>query len=151
MVAHGRILAVSLSTEKGIPKINVPEAVLVADWGMDGDAHAGKWHRQISLLAMESIEKIRRLGLEDVQPGDFAENITTDGIPLTSLRIGDRLSVGVAELEITQIGKECHSRCAIYARVGDCVMPREGLFARVIRGGTVRVNDPVMLTNREAG
>jgi MOSC domain-containing protein YiiM len=142
MVNRGKIISLSVSMEKGIPKSAIAEARLIADWGIDGDAHAGKWHRQISLLALESIAKIRALGL-DVQPGDFAENITTRYIDLTALRIGDRLHIGKCELEITQIGKECHTPCSIYARVGDCVMPREGVFARVIRGETIRTGDGI--------
>ncbi len=136
------VLALSISTDKGTPKTNVTTARLREHWGMEGDAHAGEWHRQISLLADESIAKIRALGL-DVPPGGFAENITTRGIDLLSLKIGDRLRVGEAELEITQIGKECHSHCAIYQQTGDCVMPREGLFARVLKSGLVRPGDAI--------
>jgi cyclic pyranopterin monophosphate synthase len=141
MESRGRVIAISISTEKGIPKTNVPEAEFVADWGIRGDAHAGQWHRQVSLLATESIEKMRALGLPEVSAGDFAENITTAGVDLLTLKVGDKLSVGEAELEITQIGKECHSHCAIFDKVGDCVMPREGLFAKVLAGGKVRVGD----------
>jgi len=142
MVGRGRIAAISVSMEKGVPKSNVAHARLIEDWGIEGDAHAGTWHRQVSLLAVESMATIRALGL-DVQPGDFAENITTQDMDLSALHVGDQLVVGDCALEITQIGKVCHARCSIYARVGDCVMPREGLFARVIRGGTVRVGDAV--------
>jgi MOSC domain-containing protein YiiM len=143
MVNGGRVVAISSSTEKGVPKSNLPEARLEINWGIVGDAHAGKWHRQISLLALESIDKIRALGLSEVQPGDFAENITTAGFDLMRLRIGDRLQIGECELEITQIGKECHSRCSIYAQVGDCVMPREGIFARVLKSGMIRISDSI--------
>jgi MOSC domain-containing protein YiiM len=142
MVGRGKIAAISVSTEKGVPKTNVTHARVIENWGIEGDAHAGTWHRQISLLAVESMATIRALGL-DVQPGDFAENITTRGADLSLLRVGDRLRVGDCELEITQIGKVCHARCSIYARVGDCVMPREGVFARVVCGGTIRVGDAV--------
>ncbi|MFA6232854.1 MAG: MOSC domain-containing protein [Bacteroidota bacterium] len=141
---HGVIVALSLSAEKGTPKNNREEVRLIENWGIEGDAHAGNWHRQVSLLAMESIEKIHALGL-DVRPGAFAENITTHFVDLLSLQIGDRVHVGGAELEITQIGKECHQRCVIFEQVGDCVMPREGLFARVLRGGIIRSGDPVIL------
>ena len=110
--------------------------------GIVGDAHAGDWHRQVSLLAQESIDKMRALGL-DVNAGDFAENITTSGIDLVSLPIGTRLQVGETLLEVTQIGKECHTRCAIYDQAGDCVMPKEGIFARVLSGGTIRPGDSV--------
>jgi molybdopterin adenylyltransferase len=140
--AAGTVVAISVSERKGVPKTNVPSALLVPDWGIQDDAHAGNWHRQVSLLALESIEKIRAQGL-DVDPGAFAENITTQSVDLAHLSIGDRIAIGNAELEITQIGKECHSRCAIYQAVGDCVMPREGLFGRVTIGGTIHVGDPV--------
>jgi len=112
------------------------------DVGIEGDAHAGNWHRQVSLLAMTSIKKMQTKGLE-VNKGDFAENITTDGINLVDLPIGARVKIGEAVLEITQIGKECHTRCAIYHQAGDCVMPKEGLFARVVAGGEVRPGDIV--------
>ena len=139
----GQILAVSTSRRKGEKKSNLAECELLKDKGVEGDAHAGDWHRQVSLLAMESIAKIRDKGI-DVAPGDIAENITTSGIGIWQLELGTRLAVGSeAELEITQIGKECHDRCAIYHQVGDCVMPREGIFARVIRGGKVKPGDTI--------
>lgn len=142
MVAAGVVQAVSVSTEKGSRKTAVPQACLIENWGIEGDAHAGEWHRQISLLAAESIETMRAKGL-DIHPGDFAENLVISGFDLSSLRIGDRILAGSCELEITQIGKECHAHCAIYAQTGDCVMPREGIFARVISGGILRPGDPV--------
>ena len=138
----GIVAAISISERKGIPKTNVPSARLVPDWGIQGDAHAGNWHRQVSLLAVESIEKMQAKGL-DVGPGAFAENITTEFIDIPHLQVGDRVSIAEAELVITQIGKECHSRCAIFEAAGDCVMPREGIFGRVVIGGTVRVGDQV--------
>ncbi len=133
----GILEAISVSVQKGTPKSNVNGAVLITDWGIEGDAHAGKWHRQVSILAAESIERMRSLGVE-VAPGSFAENLTTRGLDVPHLRIGDRLRCGEIELEITQIGKECYSRCAIYYAAGDCVMPREGVFARVIIGGELK-------------
>ncbi len=136
----GRIVAISVSKKKGIPKTNVDQAVLLSEWGIDGDVHAGKWHRQVSLLAIESIEKMREKGL-NVRPGAFAENITTEFVNIPELKVGDHIMIGDAELEITQIGKECHTRCAIYYRAGDCVMPREGIFAKVINGGEINVDD----------
>jgi len=123
--------------------MNIRAATVREQWGIEGDAHAGEWHRQVSLLAMESIDKIRARGLA-VDPGAFAENITTIGVDLVSMTPGDSLFVGEAELEITQIGKECHTRCSIYYLAGDCVMPREGVFARVLRGGVIRVGDSII-------
>jgi MOSC domain-containing protein YiiM len=139
----GRVVAVSTSTRKGVKKINIDAGRLVENFGLENDAHAGKWHRQVSLLAAESIEKIRNKGL-DVSPGDFAENITTEGIELWRLSVGTRLRLGVACLvEVTQIGKECHSRCAIFHQVGDCVMPKEGIFVRVLKGGWIKPGDSI--------
>jgi MOSC domain-containing protein YiiM len=140
----GTVIAISISDRKGIPKRNVEAASLREEWGIEGDAHAGSWHRQVSLLADESIEKMRSKGLP-VRAGAFAENITTLGIDLPSLPVGTRVLIGPAELEVTQIGKECHNKCAIYDRVGDCVMPREGIFARVIHGGPIRVGDRISI------
>jgi MOSC domain-containing protein YiiM len=138
------VVEVSISKEKGTRKENIPEGVLIENHGFKDDAHAGDWHRQVSLLAMESIEKIRAKGL-DVGPGDFAENITTRGIDLVNLPIGTRLKVGEEVLmEVTQIGKECHTRCAIYYQAGDCVMPREGIFTKVLKGGRVKKSDPIV-------
>jgi len=142
MAQQGTLVAVSVSETKGVRKHNVKRARLRPDWGIEGDAHAGEWHRQISLLALESIQKMQALGLE-VTSGDFAENLTTQGIDVPHLHIGDRVAVGETELEITQIGKECHTRCAIYEQAGDCVMPKEGVFARVLRGGEVKPGDAV--------
>ena len=139
----GTIVAVCTSKKKGIRKRNVGEAELKVDWGIVGDAHAANWHRQVSLLALESIEKMRALGL-NVGPGSFAENLTTQGLNLLSLPLGSQVRVGdEVLLEITQHGKVCHDRCAIYRQVGDCVMPREGIFARVIKGGQIRTNDAI--------
>jgi len=139
-----KIIAICRSEKKGIKKEAVNEGVLREDYGLVGDAHADCCtHRQVSLLARESIDKMRALGL-DVGPGDFAENLTTEGIVLVSLPTGTRISIGKEViLEITQIGKECHNPCAIYRQVGDCVMPKEGIFARVIRGGVIRTEDPI--------
>lgn len=139
-MAKGKVLAVCISEKVGMRKTNIGTAYARANWGLEGDAHAGDWHRQISLLAMESIEKMRAKGL-DVGPGDFAENITTEGITLVDLPIGTRLRLGEAIVEVTQIGKVCHDRCAIYYQAGDCVMPREGIFVRVLRGGKISVGD----------
>jgi MOSC domain-containing protein YiiM len=138
----GQVVAVCISENKGERKTPVESVLLRENHGIVGDAHAGDWHRQVSLLAQESIDKMRKMGL-DVTAGDFAENITTSGIELVSLPIGSKLQVGETLLEVTQIGKECHTRCAIYYQAGDCVMPKEGIFARVITGGVVRPGDGV--------
>ena len=139
-----RIVAVCRSEEKGTKKQDVKEGLLKEDYGLVDDAHADCCtHRQVSLLATDSINKMRSLGF-DVNPGDFAENLTTEGIDLVSLPIGTHISVGKQViLEVTQIGKECHSGCAIYRQIGKCIMPKEGVFARVIRGGLVRAGDQV--------
>lgn len=139
---QGKVVAVCISSSKGERKTPVAAVELREEHGIVGDAHAGPWHRQVSLLARESIDKMRALGL-DVTTGDFAENLTTEGVDLLALPIGTRLSVGATELEVTQIGKECHTRCAIYHQAGDCVMPKEGIFARVLRGGIVRPGDEI--------
>lgn len=137
------IIAVCTSEAKGERKADVGQAELKEGFGLVGDAHGGDWHRQVSLLAIESIDKMRAAGL-DVGPGDFAENLTTKGVNLYSLPIGTRLRVGSSVLlEMTQIGKECHDRCAIYHQAGDCVMPREGVFAIVVKGGPVKTGDSV--------
>jgi MOSC domain-containing protein YiiM len=139
----GKIVALSTSETKGTRKRNRGQGLLVEDYGMQDDAHGGPWHRQVSLLAIESIEKMRDKGL-DVHPGDFAENLTTEGIDLVSLPIGTKMRIGDTALgEVTQIGKECHTRCAIYHQAGDCVMPREGIFIRVLKGGPVKAGDKV--------
>jgi cyclic pyranopterin phosphate synthase len=130
------VLSVNVSPKKGEVKIPVKEIKLKKDHGIEGDAHAGPWHRQVSLLAQEDIDTIKSKGLK-ISYGDFAENITTRGIDLASLPIGARLCIGSAELEVTQIGKKCHKGCAIFQQIGDCVMPRKGIFTRVIKGGLV--------------
>lgn len=132
----GTVVSISTSSEKGVKKTPVDSALLLLDHGIEGDAHAGDWHRQVSLLAEESIEKMRDQGL-DVSYGDFAENITTRGLVLYEIPVGTRLRIGDCVVEVTQIGKECHDRCAIYEAAGDCVMPREGIFVRVVRGGVI--------------
>lgn len=137
-----RVVSVNVSAGKGERKKPVASVLFVAEHGIEGDGHAGPWHRQVSLLAQESIDSMVAKGL-DVKAGDFAENITTEGIDLPVLPIGTRLLLGPALVEVTQIGKVCHDRCAIYYQAGDCVMPREGIFVRVLEGGTVAAGDPV--------
>ena len=146
----GRVVAVCTSERTGIPKRDVGWGSLRADWGLEGDAHAGPWHRQVSLLAIESIEKMRAMGL-NVRPGSFAENITTEGLELYALPLGTRIRLGSALVEVTQIGKVCHDRCAIYAQAGDCVMPREGIFVRVIEPGEVKTDDAIERLDPAAG
>ena len=142
VIGIGQVLAVCTSLKKGTQKVEVPEVRLVEDWGIQGDAHAGKWHRQVSLLALEKIEAFRQRGAQ-VAFGAFGENLILEGFDLRHIPVGTRLRVGEALLELTQIGKECHSHCAIHQVMGDCIMPREGVFARVLRGGVVRPGDPV--------
>ena len=137
-----RIVAVCVSRNKGEKKTPVAQVELRAEHGIVGDAHAGNWHRQVSLLAIESIRKMQGMGL-NVDAGDFAENLTTEGVELVTLPLGAGVRIGDALLEITQIGKECHTRCAIYDQAGDCVMPKEGVFARVVKGGKVQAGDRI--------
>lgn len=140
-----RVVAVSASANKGEKKQNLAEAELLAGVGLAGDAHADGSHRQLSLLALESINAMRELGA-DVNPGDFAENITTEGLALHTLPLGAQIQIGNdVLLELTQIGKECHSGCAIQKQVGKCIMPRQGVFCRILKGGIVRPGDPVRL------
>ena len=142
------IIAVCSSKEKGTKKEIVAGGVLKQDYGLIDDAHADCCtHRQVSLLAIESINKMRSLGF-NVNPGDFAENLTTEGIDLVSLPVGTRLFIGgEIILELTQLGKECHTGCAIYRQVGKCIMPKEGVFAKVVRGGFVRARDSIRIEN----
>ncbi|WP_457573913.1 MOSC domain-containing protein [Desulfolithobacter sp.] len=136
----GKIVSLNISSKKGVNKEPVESVELRVDHGIEGDAHAGKWHRQVSLLAQEAIDFMRAKGLE-LEAGAFAENITTEGIDLARLPVGTRLRAGEVELEVTQIGKKCHKGCAIFQQVGDCIMPREGIFAKVIVPGTLRRGD----------
>jgi MOSC domain-containing protein YiiM len=136
----GKVLAVCLSEAKGTAKRNVEKAEFVPDHGIQGDAHAGKWHRQVSLLSHEKIEAFRASGAR-VDDGAFGENLVVEGIDFSSLPVGTVFLCGDVVLEMTQIGKECHQHCAIFQTMGDCIMPREGVFARVIQGGTISAGD----------
>ena len=136
------VISVNISEQKGTVKREVPEIQLKLRHGIVGDAHAGDWHRQISLLAEESVDKMRSL-LPELQPGAFAENINTRGLELKALPVGTRLRLGETVVEVTQIGKECHSDCEIKKITGKCVMPTEGIFAVVVKEGTVRKGDPI--------
>ena len=145
-----KIVSVNISSTKGVVKKPVSSGCLEPDVGLVGDAHSGPWHRQLSLLAMESIDFMRAKGA-DVNPGDFAENITTQGIELHTLPVGTRLKLGEVEVEVTQIGKECHAGCEIRKLVGDCIMPRQGIFVRVLNPGEVRSGDPVSRMGEAGG
>jgi MOSC domain-containing protein YiiM len=148
-MTQAQIVSVNISKRKGECKTPIEEGELRPDTGLVGDAHAGAWHRMLSLLAMESIETMRGKGAE-INPGDFAENITTEGLSLHTLPVGTRLTLGEVEVEVTQIGKECHAGCAIRQKIGDCVMPRQGIFVKVLNSGVVRAGDPVaVLTHGE--
>ena len=138
----GKVIAVCTSEKKGTQKTEVPCINLLPDFGIEGDAHAGKWHRQVSLLALEKIEAFREKGA-NIEYGAFGENIIVEGFDLGSLPVGTRFRIGDALLELTQIGKECHSHCAIYHQVGDCIMPREGVFTIVLEGGLVKAGDVI--------
>ncbi|MEG0371374.1 MAG: MOSC domain-containing protein [Clostridium sp.] len=139
-----KVIAVNISEKKGVVKKTVDRIKLIEDHGIEGDAHAGKWHRQISLLANESIDKMRGNGVE-LDFGIFAENITTQGIEVFTLPVGTKIQIGDTVLEVTQIGKKCHNGCEIRQIVGDCVMPREGIFAKVLTGGYIQANDEIII------
>jgi len=144
-IQKGKVLAVNISEKKGTKKRNIKSCALLKDFGLKDDAHGGPWHRQVSLLANESIEKMRAKGLK-VGYGDFAENITTQGVDLVHLPIGTEIHIGDSVLvRVTQIGKECHERCAIYYQAGDCVMPKEGIFAEVVNEGEVKTGDEIII------
>lgn len=145
-----KIVGVCTSNRKGIPKKNIREAILEQGKGIKSDAHSGPGHRQISLLARESIDKMRAL-LPELTEGSFAENLTTEGIDLVNLPIGSELKIGEsALLRVTQIGKECHTKCAIFHKVGNCIMPTEGIFAEVLQGGLVKIGDEITIIKRPA-
>ena len=143
------VVSVNISERKGEQKHPVPEIQLKFRHGIVGDAHAGDWHRQISLLAEESIDTMRALSPIPLDPGVFAENINTEGIDLKHLPVGTHLRIGETEVEGTQIGKECHSHCEIFKRMGECIMPREGVFAVVLRGGTIQKGDTIELVTEK--
>lgn len=136
----GKVMAVCISEKKGTQKRNVHEALFIEDFGLENDAHAGKWHRQVSLLSYERIQDFKKKGAP-VEDGAFGENLIVSGIDFTKLPVGTRFQCGNVVLEMTQIGKECHNGCEIYKIMGDCIMPREGVFAKVLRGGRIREGD----------
>lgn len=138
------IKAICTSEKRGTAKRDIKEAELIEDFGIKGDAHAGKWHRQISLLSYEQVEAFRKRGA-DVADGAFGENILAEGIDFKTLKIGTKIKSGDVLLEVTQIGKKCHSECEIFKQVGDCIMPREGIFARVLHGGKLKTGDKLYI------
>jgi len=140
-MAH--VVAINISAKKGTFKYPAEQAHLLPDFGIEGDAHAGNWHRQVSLLAQESVDKMIAMGVPDLTPGKFAENITTQGIDLLNLPVGTRLQIGEVLMEVTQIGKECHQHCQIYHQVGMCVMPTEGIFTKVLKEGVIQAGDEI--------
>ena len=146
-MSNASIVSINISSTKGVRKTPIPQGELHPDHGLVGDAHSGTWHRQLSVLAQESIDSMRQAGY-DVNPGDFAENITTKGLILHTLPVGTRFKLGTVEVELTQIGKECHAGCAIRKLTGDCVMPREGIFVRVLEPGVVKPGDQVELLSQ---
>jgi MOSC domain-containing protein YiiM len=138
---EGKVIAINISEKKGVPKKTIAEGMFKIDHGLVGDAHAGNWHRQVSLLGIESIDKMKAMGVEGLCTGKFAENLTTEGLELWKLPIGTKLEIGETIQEVTQIGKECHTKCAIYHQVGNCVMPTDGIFTKVLKEGTIRPGD----------
>ena len=144
----GTVIAVCTSPEKGTQKTDVKEAVFTEDFGIEGDAHAGKWHRQVSLLSYDKIRAFQERGAQ-VDHGAFGENLVVEGIDFRTLPVGTRLDCGDVVLEITQIGKECHHGCAIFQKMGECIMPREGVFAKVVRGGIIRSGDEMKVAAYE--
>ena len=144
----GKVLAVCISEKKGTEKINVGSARFIEDWGIENDSHAGKWHRQVSLLSHEKIEAFRARGAE-VADGAFGENLVVDGFDFRTLPVGTKFKCNDVVLQLTQIGKECHSGCAIYQKMGECIMPREGVFTRVLHGGTISVGDTMEILKED--
>ncbi|MFW6285388.1 MAG: MOSC domain-containing protein [Bacillota bacterium] len=139
-----KVIAINISTEKGVVKTPIDEGIFIENHGLENDAHAGDWHRQVSLLGNESALKLsKKSGIENLKPGIFAENLTTEGITLYELPVGTRLRIGPTLHEVTQIGKKCHHGCEIFQKVGDCVMPREGIFTRVLEGGKILPGDTI--------
>lgn len=139
----GKVLAVNISETKGVFKKPIEQGVFKVDHGLEGDAHAGNWHRQVSLLGIESINKMKALGIEGLCTGKFAENLTTEGLELWKLPVGTRLKIGETEQEVTQIGKECHVKCEIFEKIGSCIMPTEGIFTKVLKGGIIKPGDEI--------
>ena len=138
----GKITGICISEKRGVQKHFIEEANIIADWGIEGDAHGGKWHRQISLLSQEKVDAFKAKGA-DIHPGSFGENLIVEGFDFSAMPVGTRFVIGDVVLEMTQIGKECHNHCVIYKKMGDCIMPREGVFAEVVEGGHIKVGQEV--------
>lgn len=136
----GKVTAICISEKRGTQKVNIKEGKFIVDFGIENDAHAGNWHRQVSLISFEQIEDFKKRGAQ-VEPGAFGENVIVQGIDFKSLPVGTRFKCNEVELEMTQIGKKCHHHCQIFHQVGDCIMPREGVFAKVLKGGIIKVGD----------
>ncbi|MEW6570577.1 MAG: MOSC domain-containing protein [Nitrospirota bacterium] len=145
----GKVVSINISDRRGVRKKPATGAVIKTNYGIEGDAHASsQWHRQLSLLALESIQKMQAMGCK-VSPGDFAENITTEGIDLLKLPVGTKMTIGKdIEVEVSQIGKKCHTRCEIYKQAGDCIMPKEGIFVKVLKGGRIKEGDDIAVINK---
>ena len=141
----GKIMAVCISEKRGTQKKNIDKVCLIENFGLEGDAHGGNWHRQVSLLSYEKVRAFEEKGIS-VEDGAFGENLLVEGFDFKTLPVGTRFRCGEALLEMTQIGKECHSHCEIYQAVGDCIMPREGVFARVLHGGVIQIGDELEIT-----
>lgn len=144
-----RVVEVNISTKKGVVKTPVKQGKMIVNFGIEGDAHGGNWHRQVSLLAQESIDKMIQMGVEGLEPGKFAENITTEGIQLHTLPVGTKLQIGECLTEVTQIGKKCHQHCEIYKKIGMCIMPTEGIFVKVLSEGTIHAGDEILIRKEE--
>jgi MOSC domain-containing protein YiiM len=144
-----KVLAVNISEQKGVIKTPIEKGYFEVEHGLVGDAHAGKWHRQVSLLGQESVDKMTAMGVKGLCVGKFAENLTTEGIELFKLPVGTQLEIGDTLMEVTQIGKQCHVGCQIRTQVGDCIMPREGIFTRVLKAGWIRPGDEIIVLSEK--
>lgn len=145
----GRVLAINISQVKGVVKETIEQGEFREEHGLVGDAHAGKWHRQVSLLGQESVDKMIQMGVKGLCTGKFAENLTTEGICLYELPVGTKLMIGNSLHEVTQIGKECHHGCAIKVQVGQCIMPKEGIFTRVLKSGSIKTGDEILVLSSD--
>lgn len=143
------IVAINIIEKKGALKVSIPQGNFIEEFGLEGDHHAGKLNRQVSLMGIESIEKMKALGIEGLCTAKFAENLTTEGVVLYELPLGTRIRIGETLQEVTQIGKECHQKCPLFNTIGDCIMPKEGIFTRVLKGGIIKVGDVIEVIDQE--